>query len=47
MQDNAFLEDVVPLLPTEMTYQVQAAYELVSSRLVALLPGDPWKGTAS
>ena len=47
MQDNAFLEDVVPLLPTEVTYQVQTAYELVSSRLVALLPGDPWKGTAS
>ena len=46
MQDNAFLEDVVPLLPTEVTYQAKTAYELVSSRLIALLPGDPWKGAA-
>ena len=47
MQDTAFLEDVVPLLPTEVTYQAKTAYELVSSRLIALLPGDPWKGAAS
>ncbi len=47
MQDTAFLEDVVPLLPTEVTYQAKTAYKLVSSRLIALLPGDPWKGAAS
>jgi predicted nucleotidyltransferase component of viral defense system len=47
MQDTAFLEDVVPLLPTEVTYQAKTAYELVSSRLIALLPGDRWKGAAS
>lgn len=47
MQDNAFLEDVVPLLPTEVTYKAQTAYDLVSSRLISLLPGDPWKGAVS
>jgi len=47
MQDTAFLEDVVPLLPTEVSYQAETAYDLVSSRLIALLPGDPWKGATS
>ena len=47
MQDTAFLEDVVPLLPTEVTYKAKTAYELVSSRLIALIPVDPWKGAAS
>ena len=47
MQDNAFIEDVVPLLPTEVKYQAKTAYDLVSSRLIALLPGDPWKGATS
>ena len=44
IQDNAFLEDIAPLLPTEITYQATTAYELVSSRLIARLSGDPWKG---
>ena len=47
MRDPAFLEDVVPLLPTEVSYQPKTAYELVSCRLIALLPGDPWKGATS
>jgi predicted nucleotidyltransferase component of viral defense system len=38
MQDNAFLEDIAPLLPTEITYQAKTAYELVSSRLIARKP---------
>ena len=46
MQDDAFLEDVEPLLPTGVTYQAEAAYPLVSSRLIARLPGSPWKGEA-
>jgi hypothetical protein len=45
MQDDAFLEDVEPLLPTGVKYQAQTAYNLVSSRLIARLPGDPWKGS--
>lgn len=44
MQDEAFLEDVKPLLPTGVTYQADTAYHLVSSRLIARLPGEPWKG---
>jgi len=47
MRDPAFIEDVVPLLPTEVSYQPKTAYELVSCRLIALLPGDPWKGATS
>jgi predicted nucleotidyltransferase component of viral defense system len=46
MADDAFLEDVAPLLPTEITYQAETAYELVSSRLIARLSGDSWKGAA-
>ena len=45
MQDDAFLEDVKPLLPTGVTYRAEIAYNLVSSRLIARLPGDPWKGS--
>jgi predicted nucleotidyltransferase component of viral defense system len=45
MQDDAFLEDVKPLLPTGVTYQAENAYNLVSSRLITRLPGDPWKGS--
>lgn len=45
MQDDAFLEDVEPLLPTGITYRAETAYNLVSSRLIARLPGDPWKGS--
>lgn len=47
MQDPAFLEDVVPLLPTEVQYQAKTAYELVYSGLITLIPGDPWKGATS
>ena len=45
MQDDAFLEDVKPLLPTGVTYRAEIAYNLVSSRLISRLPGDPWKGS--
>ena len=44
MQDDAFIRDVEPLLPTGVTYQAETAYHLVSSRLIARLPGEPWKG---
>jgi predicted nucleotidyltransferase component of viral defense system len=44
MQDDAFLKDVEPLLPTDVTYQAETAYHLVSSRLIARLSGEPWKG---
>jgi hypothetical protein len=41
------IANAVALLPTEVTYQAKTAYEMVSSRLIALLPGNPWKGAAS
>jgi predicted nucleotidyltransferase component of viral defense system len=46
MQDEAFLEDVAPLLPTGVAYQAETAYDMVSSRLIARLSGEPWKGAA-
>ena len=45
MQDDAFLEDVKPLLPTEVTYHSESAYNLIYNRLITRLPGDPWKGS--
>ena len=45
MQDDAFLEDVKPLLPTGVTYRAEIASNLVSSRLIARFPGDPWKSS--
>lgn len=43
LTDPTFLEDIEPLLPTGVTYDPNAAAESVLSRLVARIPGDPWK----
>ena len=40
----AFLGDVVPLIAPGVGYDPQAAGELVFERLIARLPGAPWKG---
>jgi predicted nucleotidyltransferase component of viral defense system len=45
LTDSTFLEDIEPLLPTGATYDPNAAAEAVLSRLVARIPGDPWKGS--
>lgn len=44
MRDGAFLADLSPLLASGEAWDPVAAEALVSQRLVALLPGDPWKG---
>ena len=44
MRDGAFLADLSPLLASGETWDPVTAEALVSQRLVALLPGDPWKG---
>ena len=41
---RVFRGDVIPLLRTGEAYDVDQAGALVLERLVARLPGDPWKG---
>ena len=47
LTDSTFLEDIKPLLPTGVAYDPNEAAETVLSRLVAHIPGDPWKGSKS
>jgi len=44
LQNRAFLEDIGPLLPTGVSYDVAQAGALVRQRLVAKFPGEPWRG---
>ncbi len=45
LNDNAFLEDIQPLLrPGAAKFDAQREGELLKNRMLALLPGDPWKG---
>lgn len=44
MRDAVFLADLSPLLASDDSWDPVVAEALVSERLVALLPGDPWKG---
>ncbi len=44
-QDRAFIEDLDPLLALDSVWDFTAAIRLVSERLVARLPGEPWKGS--
>ena len=46
MRDSEFLADISPLLSDGYTWDPQAEAPLVSSRLIELLPGEPWKGGA-
>jgi len=39
-----FRADVVPLLRDPAGYDVDVAASLVHDRLIARLPGEPWKG---
>lgn len=45
LEDPAFTGDIVPLLRTGAAYDADEAAVLVRVRLLALLPGDPWKGS--
>ena len=44
LRDPAFLHDMVPLLPTRLSYDAAVAGDLVLARLVGRLSGEPWKG---
>lgn len=39
-----FRKDVMPLLRDESSYDIDKAYRLVHERLIARIPGEPWKG---
>ncbi|HAR97660.1 MAG TPA: nucleotidyl transferase AbiEii/AbiGii toxin family protein [Syntrophus sp. (in: bacteria)] len=45
LRNRSFLEDIGPLLPTGVSYNVAEAGVLVGRRLIAILRGDSWKGT--
>jgi predicted nucleotidyltransferase component of viral defense system len=47
LRNRSFLEDISPLLPTGVTYNVAEAGELADRRLIAKLQGDPWRGSDS
>ena len=44
MADAAFLEDVLPLLRTALRHDPHEAWHRVHARVIAKLPGSPWKG---
>jgi predicted nucleotidyltransferase component of viral defense system len=44
LRDPGFGADVGPLLASAYKWDIKAAAEIVSSRLIELLPGKPWKG---
>ncbi len=47
LRDPDFLTDISPLLAPEYHWEPQAEAAEVSSRLIASLPGEPWKGENS
>ena len=44
MRDPEFLADISPLLSNAYEWDPRGDAKLVSSRLIELLPGQPWKG---
>ncbi len=44
LRDPEFGADVGPLLAAAYKWDIAAAADIVSSRLIGLLPGEPWKG---
>jgi predicted nucleotidyltransferase component of viral defense system len=44
LRSKQFLEDIEPLLPNDVTYDVAVADAHVREHLLAKLRGDPWKG---
>lgn len=46
LHDPQFTGDVSPLLADGFRWDIDEAAPLLLSRLIALLPGDPWKGAA-
>ena len=44
LKSAAFLKDVRPPISTDVSYDPIAASELVHSKLISRLPGEPWEG---
>jgi len=44
MQNRSFLADAQPLLRPATQFDPHAAFQLVLTRLVSRIPGEPWKG---
>ena len=44
--DHDFRDDIVPLLRPGINWELDDALRLVSERIIAQLPGDPWKGVS-
>lgn len=44
LRDPQFAADIGPLLATDHKWSMEDAAHVVSSRLIAALPGAPWKG---
>jgi hypothetical protein len=45
LMDPAFREDILPLLAAGASWDADGAAHIVQSKLIARLPGRPWKGT--
>lgn len=45
LADEAFLEDLRPLVPPEFDYDPVKAARVIRKQLIAKLPGEPWKGS--
>lgn len=43
-RDHDFRDDIVPLLRPGVPWDFDEALATVSERIIASLPGDPWKG---
>lgn len=46
MDDSAFLEDILPLLPAGTAYRAPEAEKFVKNEIISRLPGEPWKGNS-
>jgi hypothetical protein len=44
LEDPQFTGDISPLLAAGMEWEIHQAAQIVASRLITRLPGDPWKG---
>ncbi len=44
LKSDVFLEDIKPLIRTDIEYDPVVAVEMVQNDLIARLPGEPWKG---
>ncbi len=46
MQDDAFLNDLGPLLRSDLEFDNHRAWLVVHEQIVSRIPGEPWKGAS-